>query len=136
MWVLLFEQFLHNEKEPMLFHTGMFLFLFAVFLIAYSYLFNKPVHRSILLILFGFYFYYKASGVFLLLLLFTISADFFFANKIVQESDPKKKKWWLISGILFSLSFLLYFKYKNFFLENLGVISGQNYSLTQLIFPI
>jgi D-alanyl-lipoteichoic acid acyltransferase DltB (MBOAT superfamily) len=94
------------------------------------------VHRSILLILFGFYFYYKASGVFLLLLLLTISADFFFASKMVQESDTKKKKWWLISGILFSLSFLLYFKYKNFFLENLGVISGQQYSLTQLILPI
>ncbi len=135
-WVLLFEQFFHNEKEPMLFHTGMFLFLFAVFLIVYSYVFNKPAHRSILLILFGFYFYYKASGIFLFLLLLTITADFFFAGKIVQEPDPKKKKWWLISGIVFSLSFLLYFKYKNFFLENFGVISGQNYSLTQLILPI
>jgi D-alanyl-lipoteichoic acid acyltransferase DltB (MBOAT superfamily) len=135
-WVLLFEQFLHNEKEPMLFHTGMFLFLFAIFLLAYSYLFNKPAHRSLLLILFGFYFYYKASGIFLFLLLLTISADFFFAGKIVHESDPKKKKWWLISGIVFSLSFLLYFKYKNFFLENFGLISGQQYSLTQLILPI
>jgi D-alanyl-lipoteichoic acid acyltransferase DltB (MBOAT superfamily) len=94
------------------------------------------VHRSILLILFGFYFYYKASGVFLLLLLLTISADFFFAGKIVQESDTKKKKWWLISGILFSLSFLLYFKYKNFFLENFGALSGQQYQLSQLILPI
>jgi D-alanyl-lipoteichoic acid acyltransferase DltB (MBOAT superfamily) len=88
------------------------------------------------LILFGFYFYYKASGIFLFLLLLTISADFFFARKITQESDSKKKKWWLISGIVFSLSFLLYFKYKNFFLENFGVISGQKYSLTQLILPI
>ena len=106
MWVLLFEQFLHNDKEPMLFHTGMFLFLFAVFLIAYSYLFNKPVHRSLLLILFGFYFYYKASGVFLFLLLLTISADFFFAGKIVHESDPKKKK--MVVDFRYTIQFIIF----------------------------
>jgi D-alanyl-lipoteichoic acid acyltransferase DltB (MBOAT superfamily) len=116
MWIVFLEQFLHNEKEPMLFHTGIFLLLFGGFLIAYSYLFEKPVQRSWLLIAFGFYFYYKASGLFLLLLILTISADYFFAGKISDEQDPKRKKWWLISGIVFSLSFLLYFKYKNFFL--------------------
>ena len=136
MWIVFLEQFLHNEKEPMLFHTGIFLLLFGAFLIAYSYLFEKPVHRSWLLIVFGFYFYYKASGLFLLLLILTISADYFFAGKIITELDPKRKKWWLLSGIIFSLSFLLYFKYKNFFLENFGYVTGQKLELGQLILPI
>jgi len=136
MWIVFLEQFLHNEKEPLLFHTGIFLLLFGAFLIAYSYLFEKPVQRCWLLIAFGFYFYYKASGLFLLLLILTISADYFFARKIIQDQNPKHKKLWLISGILFSLSFLLYFKYKNFFLENFGYVSGQNFKLGQLILPI
>jgi alginate O-acetyltransferase complex protein AlgI len=128
--------FLYQEDVPLLFHTGFFLFIFSLFLIVYSFIQRKESIRSFILIAFGFYFYYKASGYYLLLLILTISADYFFAKLLVQTSN---KSWRLVqvsSSIVFSLSFLLYFKYKNFFLENLNEISGSTYSLTSVILPI
>ena len=78
-WNWFTELFLYHEDVPLLFHTGFFLFIFSLFLIAYAFVQRNETYRNYALILFGFYFYYKASGYFLLLLLTTIGADYVFA---------------------------------------------------------
>lgn len=113
-----------------------FLFIFSLFLVFYGLVLRKDLLRSALLILFGFYIYYKASGVFLVLLIATISGDYYFAKWITNSQTKIRKKALLVTSILFSLSFLMYFKYKNFFLENINAIVGSEYSLEKLILPI
>ncbi len=135
-WLGSIEQFLHNPKEPLLFHTGIFLFIFSLFLIGYSFVHKQNEARNIFIILFGFYFYYKASGWFLLLLITTISADYLFSILMERAHDPGKRKLILVISILFSLSFLLVFKYTDFFLENLSFVSGKPFDPLKLVLPI
>lgn len=123
---------LHIEDQPLLFHQGFFLLIFAIFLIIYSFFLKKEGLRKTILILFSIYFYYKASGIYLFLLLCTISADYLFSY-LIDSVNHKYKKFWLISGVVFSISILGYYKYRNFFLEN---IWGHSLTLESLILPI
>jgi alginate O-acetyltransferase complex protein AlgI len=135
-WAELGRQFLYLEKEPLLFHQGFFLFIFSVFLVVYSFFVKEKKWQHLLVIAFSAYFYYKASGIFLLLLVLTISVDFVFSVLIEKQKNERSKRLLLIAGILFSLSFLLYFKYRNFFMENVMFAMGKTYSSEALILPI
>ncbi len=131
-----FNIFLHNSNEPLLFHTGFFLFIFSIFLVFYSLIFKNRNIRDVAIIIFGFYFYYKSSGIFILLLFSCLSVDYLFSIWLGMAKNQRQKKMILISGIIFSLSFLLYFKYRNFFLENVSDLFGDKYELSDLILPI
>lgn len=131
-----FQQFLYDEKQPMLFHTGFFLCIFAAFMLAYAVLHTESKARMLLILSFGFYFYYKASGIFLLLLLLTISADYLFSLAIAAVQNKLLKRILLFFGIMFSLSFLLYFKYADFFGAQYAWLAGQTFTASELILPI
>jgi alginate O-acetyltransferase complex protein AlgI len=133
---LFFAQFLFDEKQPLLFHTGFFLSIFSVFMLLYAFFYDKKKLRYVLIISFGFYFYYKASGNFLLLLLTTISADYLFSIGISRAQNKIYKKIFLTIGILFSLSFLIYFKYAGFFEAQYATIVGNSYKAEEVILPI
>ncbi|MFN8397521.1 MAG: MBOAT family O-acyltransferase [Bacteroidia bacterium] len=135
-WTGFWELFLHDEKEPLLFHTGFFLFIFSIFLLAYAWVYKSARWRNIFVIGFGFYFYYKASGIFLGLLILTISADYLFSILMERTRNLTARKAVLTVAILFSLSFLLFFKYTNFFLENAGFLAGRTFEPLDLILPI
>ncbi|MFI5149302.1 MAG: MBOAT family O-acyltransferase [Bacteroidia bacterium] len=135
-WNELADLFVHNPKEPLLFHTGFFLFIFSVFLTAYSLVVHNLKMRHLFIILFSLYFYYKASGYFVALLYTTVSLDYIFSLLITRTKNETGRKLFLLLGILFSASFLFYFKYRNFFLENLSALTGQTLSLTALILPV
>ena len=135
-WAEVGKQFLYLKEDPLLFHQGIFLLIFSIFLIIYSFAIENKKWQHILIIGFSVYFYYKASGIFLLLLLLTISADYVASYLIEIQKNERKKKLILFVSILFSLSFLMYFKYRNFFLENLSFFNGKDYKLEKLILPI
>jgi alginate O-acetyltransferase complex protein AlgI len=117
----LLDLFLYDESQPMLFHHGIFLFLFANFLILYGLLNAKSHVQKLLLIVFSFYFYYKSSGNYLILLLLTIGSDYLFSYWI-SKIKSVRWSWWLTAvGIVFSLSFLLYFKYFEFVIRAIGL---------------
>lgn len=129
----LLQQFTYQEEQPLLFHHGLFLFLFANFLILYGLLYSKAKLQKALLVAFSFYFYYKSSGNYLLLLLLTISADYLFSLLITKVQSQRVSKIITAVAILFSLSFLLYFKYLDFFLRSFGFGSESNNSLAHFL---
>ena len=55
-------------NEPMIFSTGIFFFLFVLFLLPYMAIKNTHL-RIIYVALFSLFFYYKSSGWYVLLLL-------------------------------------------------------------------
>ncbi|MFM7005929.1 MAG: MBOAT family O-acyltransferase [Flavobacteriales bacterium] len=122
----LLQQFSYLEEQPLLFHHGLFLFLFANFLILYGLLYSKAKLQKALLVAFSFYFYYKSSGNYLLLLLLTVSADYLFSLLITKVQSQRVSKMLTAAAILFSLSFLLYFKYLDFFLQSFGFGTESN----------
>lgn len=132
-WSQLFNEFLYKEAQPMLFHHGIFLFVFANFLILYALLYSKSKLQKGLLVLFSFYFYYKSSGNYLLLLLLTVSADYLFSILILRAKSAKASTIFTGFAVLFSLSFLLYFKYLDFFLQSFGLGAATDKSLATFL---
>ena len=135
-WTAIKNLFCNMPSEPLLFHSGFFLFIFSIFLIGYSLVVKTKTARNIYIIIFSFYFYYMTSGFFLGLLVLTISLDYFFSYLIFKQNNKLIRKLLLVFAILFSLSFLFYFKYRNFFIANYNYIAETNYSLIELILPI
>lgn len=132
---LLREFMLYSTKEPWFFTEFSFLFTFGIFLFFYALLFTQNSFRKIYLIAFSLFFYYKSSGPFLALFVFQIVVDFLFARKI-ENKEGTSKQIWLGVAVLFSLSFLLYFKYPNFILENTNWLLLTHFEPVDLFLPI
>jgi alginate O-acetyltransferase complex protein AlgI len=132
---LLREFMLYSTKEPWFFTEFSFLFTFGIFLFFYALLFTQNALRKIYVIAFSLFFYYKSSGPFLALFLFQIVVDFLFARKI-ERSEGTSKQIWATIAVLFSLSFLLYFKYPNFILENTNWLLLTHFEPVNLFLPI
>ena len=112
-----FELFRYQPQSPLLFSTGLFLFLFVGFYIIYNSLQNLQRTRIIYVILFSLYFYYKTSGLWFMLLIFTATSDFFVGRAIHTTKDALGKKLWVALSLCLNLGMLGYFKYTNFLYE-------------------
>ena len=68
--------FVYDGQNPLMFNTGLFLFLFVGFIWIYRLLARRDTLRIYFVILFSLYFYYKSSGLCFLLLLFVALSDY------------------------------------------------------------
>ena len=132
---LIRDLFLYSTKEPWFFTEFSFLFVFGIFVFFYALIFDWNVIRKCYLVAFSLFFYYKSSGPFLALFIIQVTFDYIFAHWI-QKKDGFTKKLIGIIAILFSLSFLLYFKYANFFIENTNSLLLTHFELIDLFLPI
>ena len=60
-WSKLAEVLTYNAKQPMIFSSGLFLFLFLGFSLIYMLLQKKDTARILFVTLFSYYFYYKSN---------------------------------------------------------------------------
>jgi len=125
----------YSTKEPWFFTEFSFLAVFGVFLIFYAALVQKNTWRKLYIIAFSLFFYYKSSGPFLGLFALMIVSDYLFALAI-QKSQGTRKKLLLWLSLSYSLSFLLYFKYANFFIQNCNELLNTQFTHQDLFLPI
>jgi D-alanyl-lipoteichoic acid acyltransferase DltB (MBOAT superfamily) len=130
------ELFSPSLKEPWFFTELSFLLTFAFFLCLYSTLGAFRKVRLLSVVLFSLFFYYKSSGWYILIFLLVILSDFLWAIAIDRENKKSRKKIYLTISILFSASFLLYFKYTYFFLDSLSVFGLRTPRPESLFLPI
>lgn len=82
--------------------------------------------RNAVLFVVSLIFYGWGEPKYIVVMLFSILVAYifgFFVGKY-RESAPKKARAYLIVSILLNLSALLFFKYANFFIENLALLPG------------
>lgn len=104
----------------MVFSTPLFLFYFLpIFLILY-YVSNHKMQNLILLI-FSVLFYTWGAPKFILIVLASLLIDYYVIKKM-SSNVGKPRRVLLIASIILNTGFLLYFKYANFFLENVNQI--------------
>ena len=125
----------YSVDKPWFFTEFSFLLIFGFFLLIYAFLVDKNKWKKIYIIAFSLFFYYKSSGPFLGLFVLMIVSDFLFAKYIAKQYGLKKKIYLFIS-LLYSLSFLLYFKYSNFFITNFNEFLDTDFHLNNLFLPI
>jgi len=132
----LINQFGYHPDEPLLFTSGLFLFLFAVFLLFYIPLSKTHRPKLIFTTLFSLYFYYKSSGLFFLLLISTTCIDYTLARLIYNNQEPWKRSALLTISIISNLGLLGYFKYTNFVHEIFSNIAGLPYQPFDIFLPV
>ena len=124
----------YDATAPLIFNSGLFLFLFVGFAGIYLLLRRATTLRILYVIAFSIYFYYKSSGIYFLLLLFAAISDYFIGNAIARTEDKTTKKRWVALSVIINLGMLGYFKYTNFFIEMANGLMGAGFLDFQNIF--
>ena len=126
--------FAYDASSPLIFSSGLFLFLFAGFLLVYSVFRRAPMARIVYVIAFSLYFYYKSSGIYFLLLVFAAASDFLIARGIYRARFRWTKRWLVVLSVAVNLGMLGYFKYTNFLIDISNQLFGQGFLQFQNIF--
>ncbi len=103
----------------MLFNTLDFWLFFALVLPAYLLL-RRRLAQNVLLLLASYFFYACWDWRFLGLLLLSTSVDWTLANLISREPTRAGARRWVAASVTVNLCFLGFFKYFNFFAENVA----------------
>lgn len=132
----IWEQFVYHPKEPLLFSSGFFLFLFTGFMCIYFIVHKHHRAKTTFVTLFSLYFYYKSSGIYFGLLILSTVVDFLLANMIFRAGSPAKKKAILVFSLVLNLGLLAYFKYTNFFYSIICDINNQSFTPLSIFLPV
>ena len=124
----------------MLFNSGVFIFMFLpITFFIYFYLNKKRLTEASrgFLVFASLFFYSWWNVIYLPLILSSMLFNYFVASTINNESKNHiGKKSTLIFGIVMNLSLLGYFKYSDFFIENLNLVVGSSIPLLYLALPL
>lgn len=132
----IWQQFVYHPKEPLLFSSGLFIFLFTAFMAIYFLVHKNHRAKTTFVTLFSLYFYYKSSGIYFLLLILSAVVDYALAGAIFRAESKRTKKIILITSLGLNLGLLAYFKYTNFFYSILGDITAQSFSPMSIFLPV
>ena len=124
----------YDSNSPLIFNSGLFLFLFVGFAAGYTLLKRTTSLRILYVIAFSIYFYYKSSGIYFLLLIFVSISDYLIAHAIAGSQDKSLKKRLVGLSVAINLAMLGYFKYTNFFIEMANGLFGAGFLDFQNIF--
>lgn len=125
----------------MLFTTSTFAFLFLpIVLLGYYGIGRRSMDAAAAwLFAASVFFYGYWMPEFTLLLLASIAVNFRIGGAIQaarRDGRLRRGKAWLVAGLAFNLGLLAYFKYANFFVENLAALLGAHWGALGIILPI
>jgi alginate O-acetyltransferase complex protein AlgI len=128
----------------MLFTTAAFALLFLPATLAGFFILGRwtPRGAALWLALASVFFYGYWMPEFTLLLLASIGVNFRIGLSIARatsaspaRADPAAKAW-LVAGVAVNLLLLAYFKYANFFVDNLNLLTGAGWQIGRVPLPI
>jgi alginate O-acetyltransferase complex protein AlgI len=122
----------------MLFNSYEFIFAFLpITFFIYFYLNYKrlTIASEVFLIVASLFFYSWWNIIYLPLILFSMSFNYAIGSSITQETKVSKKTL-LIIGIITNVALLGYFKYYDFFIENVNFVFNTHIALLHLTLPL
>ncbi len=128
--------FTFDPTAPMIFSSGLFLWLFLAFIVIYYALKKANTARILFVTLFSYYFYYKSSGTYFFLLALVTISDYHIAKWITMYPDKANRKFFATLSVCVNLGLLAYFKYTNFFAEMLVNFKGGDFEPFDIILPV
>lgn len=119
----------------MVFSSITFLVYFLpLFLLAYHLTPNKFKNACILI--FSVIFYAWGGPKFIFVILGTTFLDFYLVNAMHNAKTKSAKRQLLIISLAMNLGLLFYFKYCNFFIDNVNALFGADIQWTKVLLPI
>lgn len=135
-WKKLTDVLTYDPQQPMIFSSGLFLWLFLGFSLIYLLLQRKTTARLLFVSLFSYYFYYKSSGFYFFLLGIVTVSDFLLARWMYRTETSWKSKLIVCCSLCINLGLLCYFKYTNFFYEMLAPLWHGTYHPLDIFLPV
>lgn len=123
----------------MLFNSHIFIFVFLPLLLAGWYFLNYKRKFALAqgyLIGMSLWFYAYVNAAYLWLLLGSCIVGWSLSLLPEKISSKKGRKWIIAAGCAFHLGLLGYFKYSNFFLENINAAVGTDFSMMHIVMPV
>jgi len=124
----------------MLFNSGVFLFAFLPLTLLVFYVLGSMGRLRLALasvLIASFIYYAWWNPVYLLLIVFSLVMNYFIGSAIQhRHGKGTLAKPVLIAGIAANLGLLGYFKYANFFVNNLNVVAGSSFELAPILLPL
>lgn len=109
----------YHQDAPLIFSSGLFIFLFLGFTFIYILLQKRDTARMLFVIAFSYYFYYKSSGFYFFLLGVVTVVDYILAFAMERSEGKIKRKLLVTVSVVANLGLLVYFKYTNFFFNTI-----------------
>lgn len=126
----------YDPQAPMIFSSGIFLWLFAGFVLFYLLLQRRTTARLLFVTFFSYYFYYKSSGTYFFLLAIVTVSDFFIARLMDRSTVRWQRKAWVVLSLLINLGMLCYFKYANFLGDIFAPLLGGKFQPMDIFLPV
>lgn len=124
----------YNSSSPLIFSSGLFLYLFLAFLLGYRLLRNTTALRILYVAAFSLYFYYKSSGVYFVLLLVAATYDYLIGYSLYLTKNRTMRRLLVAMSVAINLGMLCYFKYTNFLVDISNQLFGEGFLQFQNIF--
>ena len=124
----------YNPLSPLIFSSGLFLYLFVGFLGLYWALRNTTHARILYVVAFSLYFYFKSSGWYFVLLILVATYDYLIGYSLYFTRSPRGRKWLVGASVVINLALLGYFKYTNFLGDLANQLFGAGFLEFQNIF--
>ncbi len=110
------------------------IYFLPVFILLYHLVPHK--FKNAVILVASIYFYSWGGPKFIFVILGTTFLDFFLVNAMQNQKTQKAKRKFLILSLCLNLGLLFYFKYCNFFIENINAIAGSHISWLKVVLPI
>ena len=119
----------------MLFSSMTFLFVFMPLVMAGFFLSKKEIRNYVLLIA-SIIFYAWGEPRYLAIMIITILVNYAGAILLDKHYSSRQRLWIVSLTIVLDLSFLFYFKYFNFVVDNINGVLATDFQLLDIIMPI
>ncbi len=126
----------YEPGHPLMFNSGLFLFLFTGFLVVYRLLSRHTTGRILFVILFSLYFYYKSSGVYVLCLLGVSVSDYLIGRMLGRTTVAWRRKLCVAASVVINMGMLCYFKYTSLIVDTLNRFLHEPITLWDIALPI
>lgn len=119
----------------MVFSSISFLYYFLPITLLSYFLVPKKV-KNIILLIASLLFYFYGEPRYIIILIFSCIMNYYLGKVMEKIKVQKNKKRLLIVTLLINFGMLFYFKYFNFFLDNINSLFATNLTWTQIVMPI
>ncbi len=132
----LLNELTYQPDAPIIFSSGLFLYLFVGFLAVYSFVYKYERPRIYFLIAFSIYFYYKSSGLYFLLLIGLALVDYTLARVMARSENKRVRLALLVTSLSVNFGLLGYFKYTNFLFSTFYGLIDKPFDPFNIFLPV
>ncbi|MGM9870664.1 MAG: MBOAT family O-acyltransferase [Muribaculaceae bacterium] len=124
-----------DRANPLLFNSGLFLFLFLGFLLVYMAVRRWNNVKMVVVILFSLYFYYKSSAMYCFILLGVAVSDYVLGRVMGALGSKAWQKCVIALNVTVNVGMLVYFKYFNLLAETFANITSTRFDPLDIVLP-